>query len=333
MGNLSLVRNLKNRLLSDYTFLKFFVGIINTPIIGDIYDKIYFRVIKNKINNSEIMVTIEPNNLCNLNCIMCPYKRMKRKKEIMPMELFKRIVDESKKIGVKEIHLTQYNEPLTDKNLFERLDYIRKSGLTSSFYSNGTLLDDNNIDKMLKSPPDLVRFSVDGVKKNTFESIRKGANFEKVLSNIEKLYRKRNKENKKLPRIEVFFTLLKENEKESKKFLEYWKDKCDFASIYPADSRDSGKFVNVNYKKLKSFPCFNPKRIIILSNGKVVLCCVDIDGDVVLGDLKKQSLKEILNSEKYKKIHSSQMNRSCQIPMCKGCSKFYIDSAFQWWVY
>src|SRR3989344_1724871 len=103
MGNPFFIRNLKNRLLGDYTILRFFIGVVNTPIIGDIYDWIYFRVIRDKIDNSEIMVTIEPNNLCNLNCIMCPYKRMKRKKESMPMELFKKIVDESKKIGVKEI--------------------------------------------------------------------------------------------------------------------------------------------------------------------------------------------------------------------------------------
>ncbi|MFA4952595.1 MAG: radical SAM protein [Candidatus Pacearchaeota archaeon] len=333
MANPFFIRNLKNKLLGDYKILKIVIKVINAPIIGDIYDRIYFRLIRKKINNSDILVTIEPNNLCNLNCIMCPYKRMKRKKETMSMELFKKIVDESKKIGVKEIHLTQYNEPFTDKNIFEKLDYIRKSGLKSSFYSNGTLLNEEIIEKILKSPPDLIRFSVDGVKKETFESIRRGANFEEVISGIEKLYKRRNEMGEKFPIIEVFFTLLKENKDESKKFLEYWKDKCDFASIYPADSRDSGKFVGVDYKKFKPYPCFNPKRVIILSNGKVVLCCVDIDGDVVLGDLKKQGLREILNSDKYKKIHLSQMNRSCQIPMCKDCSKFYIDSAFQWWVY
>jgi len=333
MGNPSFIRILKNKLLKDYGIFKFFIKTINIPIIGDIYDLIYFKVIKNKIKNSKILVTIEPNNLCNLNCIMCPYKKSKRKKESLSMDLFKKIVDESKEIGAKDIHLTQYNEPLTDKKLFERLDYIRNAGLTSSFYSNATLLDDDNIEKMLESPPDLIRFSVDGVEKETFESIRRGANFESVISRIEKLYRRRNQRGQKLPVIEVFFTLLEENKKESKRFLEYWKNRCDFCSIYPADSRDSKNFVGIDYKKFKPYPCFNPKRIIILSSGKVALCCVDIDGEVVLGDIKKQSLKEILSSEKYKKIYLSQMNRTCKISMCKNCSKFYLDSAFQWWIY
>ena len=118
-----------------------------------------------------------------------------------------------------------------------------------------------------------------------------------------------------------------------KRILEFWKNKCDFASIYPADSRESGKFVRINYRKMKPYPCFNPKRLLVLSNGKVALCCVDIDGDVILGDLNKQTLKEIVNSRKFQQISESQMNRKCNIPMCHSCSKFYIDSAFTWWVY
>lgn len=311
----------------------FFIKLINLPIIGDIYDFFYLRFIRNKIENSPLMLTIEPNNLCNLQCIMCPYKRMKRKREIMPVPLFKKIVDEASEMGCKEVHLTQYNEPFTDKSIFERLDYIRKSGMKSSFYSNATLMTDEIIRKVLEHPPDLIRFSVDGAKKETFESIRVGANFEKVVLNVIKLFNERNRKKKKLPVIEVFFTILDKNKNEAKDFLKFWKGKCDFVSLYPADSRESSKYVSVDYKKLKPYPCFNPKKVLILSNGKVDLCCVDIDGKVILGDVKKKSLKEILNSPVYRKIYDSQMKRKCEIEMCKNCSKFYVDSAFSWWIY
>jgi len=258
---------------------------------------------------------------------------MKRKKETMSMDLFKKIVDEAKEIGCKHIHLTQYNEPFTDKLIFERIKHIRQKRMESSFYSNAMLLDDEKIKNILKNPPDLIRFSVDGVKKETFESIRVNANFERVTNNIKKLYKERNLKKQKFPVIEVFFTVLEKNKKECKQFLKSWKDNCDFASLYPADSRESRDFVGLDYKKLKPYPCFNPKRVLVLSNCKVALCCVDIDGDIILGDLKKQNLKELLNSSAYKKIYESQMNRTCDIKMCKNCSKFYIDSAFQWWLY
>ena len=258
---------------------------------------------------------------------------MKRKKETMSMQLFKKIVDQAAKEGCQDVHLTQYNEPFTDKDLFDRINYIREKGMTSSMYSNGTLLDDKMREKILENPPDLIRFSVDGVNKKTFESIRVGANFEKVTSNIRKLFQERNAKKKKLPVIEVFFTILDKNKKESKGFLNEWQGKCDFAALYPADSRESKEFVGFNFNKFKPYPCFNLKEVLVLSNGKVSICCVDIDGDVILGDLRKQSLKEIIESKKVQDVWKSQLERRCKIPMCVNCSKLYVDSAFVWWFF
>jgi len=328
-----LLRSIKNRIVSSKASLRLFLRAVNMPVIGNIYDFFYLRMIRKKIENYDVMVTVEPNNICNLKCIMCPYKDMKRKRESMPMGLFKKIVDDARAMGCKEIQLTQYNEPFTDKFLFERLAYIRKKGMKSSFYSNAVLLNSDKIKRILENPADLIRFSVDGSRKETFEKIRVGANFEKVTENIKKLYLERQKRGKSLPVIEVFFTALDTNRREAREFMKQWKTYSDFASIYPADSRESEKFVGIDYKKLKFYPCFNPKKLIVLSSGKVVLCCVDVDGKVVLGDVRKNSLKEILNSEAYEEIYKSQLNRKCKIEMCKNCSKGYLDSAFQWWFY
>lgn len=333
MGIKNVVRNVKNNIVSNKKILNFFIRAVNAPIIGEIYDFFYIRYIRNKINKFDILLTIEPNNICNLQCIMCPYKRMKRKKETMSMEMFKKIVDEAKKLGCKDVHLTQYNEPFTDRFIFDRIKYLRENDMKSSFYSNGMLMDKKVRQKILENPPDLIRFSIDGAKKETFESIRKGANYEKVVGNIKSLFRERNQKKQKLPVIEVFFTILEKNREETKDFLNIWKNNCDFASLYPADSRESGDFVGINYKKLKPYPCFNPKRVLVLSNGKVALCCVDVDGEVELGDLKKQTLKEVLKSKKFIDVYKSQMRGDCKINMCRNCSKYYIDSAFAWWLY
>jgi len=324
------LRNIKNTLIQKDK-MKSFVKIVNTPIIGKFYDFIYFKNIKKKVKNSKITLTIEPNNICNLKCAICPYKRMKRKKETMSMVFFKKIIREAVEIGCKDLHLTQYNEPFTDKYLFERINYAKSKKMKVSFYSNGMLLNKEMRARVLENPPDLIRFSIDGVKKETFEKIRVGADYQKVVDNVINLLKERNKRNQKFPRIEVYFTLFDENKEEAEDFLKFWKEKCDFASVYPVDSRESDKFVDVKYKKLKPYPCFNPKRVLVLSNGKVVLCCVDFEGEVVLGDLKKQTLSEVINSKKFKTIFSTQMNRSCKIPICTSCSKLYMDSAFSWW--
>ena len=41
-------------------------------------------------------------------------------------------------------------------------------------------------------------------------------------------------------------------------------------------------------------------QIAILNDGRVTLCCLDPQGHNTIGDLKKNNLKEILNSKEYK---------------------------------
>jgi len=305
--------------------------LINIPLIGHVYDYFYFRRVRQRVNANKLRVTLEPNNICNLRCVMCPYQKMKRKKETMPMTLFKRIVDEAVELGCKVFQLQQYNEPFTDKQIFERIEYIRSKNVEVYFYSNGTILDKEIREKILKNPPNLIRFSIDGIDRTRYESIRVGAKYEEVVNNVIQLFRERNDAGMKEPRIEVCGLILDEKKDQAKDYLNFWRDKCDNAAVYPSDSRLDQKYSYINYKRMKSYPCFNPHNIIVLSNGKVCLCCVDYDGEVILGDLNKQSLKEILNSKKVRALYESQLNRTCNLEICKKCSRFYIDAAFYWW--
>lgn len=57
----------------------------------------------------------------------------------------------------------------------------------------------------------------------------------------------------------------------------------------------------------------------ILWDGRVVPCCGDYDGQVVLGDLTKRSLLEIVKSEKYQKIKAGFRQGVLLHPYCKKC--------------
>ncbi|MFX0134338.1 MAG: radical SAM/SPASM domain-containing protein, partial [Candidatus Hodarchaeota archaeon] len=305
--------------------------LINLPIIGNIYDYFYFKRVRARVNANNLRVIIEPNNICNLRCIVCPYQKMTRKKETMPLDLFKKIVDQSIALGCKVIQLQQYNEPFTDKDIFKRISYIRSKGAEVYFYSNGTILDKTIRDKILEHPPNLIRFSIDGIEKKSYESIRVGANYEKVVSNVIKLFKERNKHGLREPIIEVCSLLLDNTRDQGQKYLNFWRNKCDNASVYPSDSRLEVSYSYIKYKKMKPYPCFNPHNIVVLSNGKVCLCCVDYDGEVIFGDLNKQNLKDIINSKKVKEIYESHLKRKCNLEICKKCSRLYVDSAFYWW--
>jgi radical SAM protein with 4Fe4S-binding SPASM domain len=96
------------------------------------------------------------------------------------------------------------------KNFLEIIESIKKVPF-SVLITNGTLLNEVNISKIIEAGLGRLMISFDGAKKETFEKIRRGADFEKIISNIELI--NNLKENLSSPRPEVCFstTLMRSN--------------------------------------------------------------------------------------------------------------------------
>ena len=61
-----------------------------------------------KLKNPE--VRIEPTNLCNYHCVMCPRETLTRPKSVMPMPFYESILDEVVLMGAKQITLVNFGE-------------------------------------------------------------------------------------------------------------------------------------------------------------------------------------------------------------------------------
>lgn len=303
-------------------------------MINNVYKRVYIRHIRNFIKSQDLIVTIEPYNICNLRCVMCPYSKMSRPKELMPMELFKKIVDQAKELGCSTIWLQAYSEPLLDPFLIDRIKYIKSKGIEAGFFTNATLLDEKMADKILNSGLDFIEFSVDAGNKENYEKIRIGGDWDKVKNNIISFYKKRGELKLKKPKITFFMIKQESNEKHIKSYKELWNNYSDEINISKVDNRAEDDISESFLKKYsRPYPCFTPRDLTVLSNGKLVMCCLDYDGKMVLGDLKTQSLKEIMNSEEFKRILELHLSfQGDKIKMCKKCVRLYRNSAFYWWV-
>jgi radical SAM protein with 4Fe4S-binding SPASM domain len=71
-------------------------------------------------------------------------------------------------------------EPLMRNDLFDLLELFADGGLKTYLITNGTKLDDQIIERLSNLGVKLM-ISIDGATKNTYEGIRKGANFEYVI--------------------------------------------------------------------------------------------------------------------------------------------------------
>ena len=291
--------------------------------------KIYRNYLNKKLNKfklSDLMISIETSNICNAKCIICPYQKMTRKKEIMPMVFFKKVVNNCLAYGVKNFNLIFYNEPFLDPVIFERIKYLKSKKARVQLFSNGSVIDSEKTENILESGLDEIIFSIDAAKKETYELIRRGLVFEKTINNILNLIKRKRKLGLEKPKIKLNFTKQKLNEAELEEFRSFWVSKVDEISVSVNDGRNeiSEPFARKK-KSFASFPCLRLWReFIVMSNGKVPLCCIDYDGKIILGDFNTQNLKEIWNSDNFRKIRQLHLNfKADKISLCKKCLNSY----------
>jgi uncharacterized Fe-S cluster-containing radical SAM superfamily enzyme len=109
---------------------------------------------------------------------------MTREDGFMDFELFKKVIDESP--GLEHLCMHNWGEPLLHKDIFRMIDYAKAAGIAwVVMNTNGTLLTDKMIQRIVESGLDIIRFSIDG-SAETFKKIR-GVELQKIETNIIKL--------------------------------------------------------------------------------------------------------------------------------------------------
>ena len=62
------------------------------------------------------------------------------------------------------------------------------------------------------------------------------------------------------------------------------------------------------------------KNLIIYWDGRVSICCYDYDGELLVGDLKKEKITQIWKGQKINSMRRTQINGKKTIfPLCRSC--------------
>jgi len=183
-----------------------------------VLSNVYHAFVSGPKTGKPFKIKFESSTLCNLKCVMCPLTRgLNREKGVLKFENFKKVFDE---IKVPYLNLTGLGEPLMNPEIFKIIKYARKKGALVKLDSNATLLNEENIRKLISADPTFISISIDGVTKKSYESIRRGAKFEKVVENLKNLVSYRNRTGSKT-QIHLFFVLQKNNIKDLINFIKF----------------------------------------------------------------------------------------------------------------
>jgi MoaA/NifB/PqqE/SkfB family radical SAM enzyme len=172
---------------------------------------------------------------------------------------------------------------------------------------------------IMKAGISRVVFSIDSPDKKVYESIRKGLNFDCVVSNTMGFIHMA-----KDCDVEVHMVVRKDNEAQMGRMKSMWPASCK-VSFGPDDGR-GGEDRTGPYKTLYTdMPCeclWNT--LYVLSDGIAVMCCQDWSGKVPLGDVFEDGIEKVWNGQKFKAIrvaHKRGLKRS--VPVCSICETTY----------
>lgn len=173
----------------------------------------YFRPVHPR---RRLLVRMDTTNHCNLRCSMCPMSLSdsdpSRNWHHMEQKIFTKISGEVFPLA-RTVGISCGAEPLSNPDFIKHLKALYRSGVPyRQMVTNGTLLSEELIQRMMEFPPTSLFISIDGADPDTHSAIRGGADLNRIIRMIKLLAGIRGK--RRFPMIGFSTTLQKDNYRE-----------------------------------------------------------------------------------------------------------------------
>ncbi|MBT3307049.1 MAG: hypothetical protein HN377_11290 [Alphaproteobacteria bacterium] len=290
-------------------------------------------------------ITIETTNLCKYTCEMCPREKMTRNQGIMTMEDFQLVLDRLKEYieetqrpqpFASEFSLLGYGEPLFDPNLAAKSALVTEqfpSSLTSIHSTMGVPRTEAYLEKLLvEAKFKLIVVSFYGFQEATYNFVHKDGSFETAKKNLKHLALI----NKSLGSpCTILLQLLNpltqavidKNPLEKAAFDELMAFLEPLGvGLYKLDLHNFGNGREYFDAEMVASVCSvvdgdRRRELNVTWDLEIVPCCLDFNSDIVLGDLREQTIFEIYQGEKYQKFIAAHSDGNLDdYPVCKGCN-------------
>lgn len=279
---------------------------------------------------------------CSADCIMCNYKESPRK-GILSLDDFSTILDKFMPYldSQKYLSLQGLGETLLDPSIVDKVRVAKAKGFKGvGFATNATHLNADLTEGLLAAGLDTIIFSLDGIKKDTHEQIRK-VDYNQVIRNVLDFIEKRNNTSKS--KIIVRMIRQESNRAEWDEYREFWLKQLrpefgDQVAAYDVwgqmvEEERVNRFNRLDkWSREKKEVCPDLlKRMLLFLNGDVILCCGNMK---VMGNVFDNDPKDIYNGKGFQEYREMMsQGRLTEIDKCKNCQvilssfdKVYVDA-------
>ncbi len=167
-------------------------------------------------------INLTGTTVCNLKCFMCnQFLDPNSPKWFMTDEVYDKVVAELYPFA-KTVQFSAFGEPLMTPKMDQKLDDLIRTHTKLEIVTNGTLMmRQSRFREKLLACLELVTFSVDGSSRETYNSVRTGADFDEVMENIKAFADERRAMPKaKRPMMNFNFIMMKRTVAEAPRFVE-----------------------------------------------------------------------------------------------------------------
>lgn len=280
------------------------------------------------------VVIIETVNRCNLNCIMCPQDKLARPTGSMPDYLFYKIIDDVALHAPTEtqVWLAIMGEVLLLKK--KALDYIKyavDSGIAEvNLNTNLVLADEDICQGLVDSKLSKIIVGMDAATVSTYEKIRVGGDFARLLRNIDLLLKFKEERGQDNPEIILQFIVQKENEHEVEAFKTMFRDKRVRLKIRPrlgwgGEGVPAPELAIAGNRRDYPCPWLN-RTMSIHVTGQVAQCDAAWNGKYYYGDIHFQTIAEIWNG-KLHELRQRHWDSNFDFEPCRNCNDWQCGLA------
>jgi radical SAM protein with 4Fe4S-binding SPASM domain len=290
-------------------------------------------------------IRIETASVCNLRCQHCTtgvaYKSTDRR--VMSMATFERVLDQVRTLPtIRTAIMYLGGEPLLNKHHATMCRRVKAETqvTTVKFVTNAMLLNDKWCDEIAAADVDRIHISVDGRSPEENDRIRAGASYETIRDNVHRLVARLRAAGSRT-RVVIGNTVFRRPDDLIQPTVPEFlvrdfpglRVTSGYAMVWPGMTAADTSLddVAVYQKKPRRF-CDHPfYDLAVRANGDVILCCYDISGQHVMGNVMEHDLRALYESEAYVQVRRAMLHHdeSAIPPVCRRCVNFTGDRFIQ----
>jgi radical SAM protein with 4Fe4S-binding SPASM domain len=317
---------------------------------------------REKISATPAVAFMEVSNVCNIRCRMCAttfdprFQKGTGYTGLMDIALLDRL--EPILPGLWRAYLMGNGEPLLNPNFLEFARRLKQHRVEIQFNTNGMLLTPDLSEELVVIGADAIAISIDGANAETFNHIRRGADFDQVIVHVKALNHIKAQMHSAKPKLTLAAVALKDNIDQIPQLVELakelgmghvhiepliWQDDPAYQEYYQEHSLTeveeaaraklmqasaTARELKISFstplldfqrsERPKGIPCWEPWTTIFVTWQGEIHPCCG--SEQVMGNLPEQSILDIWNGADYRRLRKD-MAQGLSPEGCRSCMK------------